>query len=549
MQEVTRPTTLKEKARELISFNRWVLASIVFFLFWKLFLVGILWNGRAIPPEPDDTYTYIADIAAVAQCHSWPCTYPGFSLADHSGTSYLTYSFLFGTLARITSLPAETIFYFSFYVGTVLLSLLLVPFLRSFTQDKNLIAWSTVFLAFYHGTGETHGFFWVVPSFFATLFFMALTTFVIDNERSFIRPWMSPVLVLFFVFGHPMSVYLSSLFAFYCFFLWVFQKSIGPGVLKRATLIIALALLFSWGQTLYLSKVSQKNFYGLDQSLQQATATIKSALVSDVSPTEKPGYAVTAPETFSQNIFLQRVATLNAAYFRWIFPHWIGIAVLATCLLLIAHKNQHRLLSFYLSSLFLFVTSTLLSQFGFRSSIIVWPATFVVYAFGSWYLLQYACSLTRPWIRRASVSFALLGTFGFFLINAIFGIAINTGINLRHKISIDRGFAKYIEENTLPGTAINLSPILLRTQEGSSLFFRNNNVPMADYPDYIAVINEAKNAENPEKDSTIRKLSAAVATRLGIGIRQTRAAAPPAIPQGYSLEKEYGLVEVYRKNQ
>jgi len=107
-----------------------VLSSVImFFILWKFFLIHILWQDRSFPPEPDDSYNYISQIAAIADCKGFHfCSYPGVSMGDSTGFVYLSYRLFFGWLAKITQLSSQTIYHFGFYLGTLFLAFTLYPF-------------------------------------------------------------------------------------------------------------------------------------------------------------------------------------------------------------------------------------------------------------------------------------------------------------------------------------------------------------------------------------------------------------------------------------
>src|SRR3989304_1694939 len=110
-------------------------------------------------------------------------------LSSRTGCVYLSYRLFFGWLAKITQLSSQTIYHFGFYLGTLFLAFTLYPFIKIFSNNKNLIAWSIFFLSLYHGLGETHGFFWVVPSFFSVLLFLILATYTVRNEVK-LKAWL-----------------------------------------------------------------------------------------------------------------------------------------------------------------------------------------------------------------------------------------------------------------------------------------------------------------------------------------------------------------------
>jgi hypothetical protein len=180
-----------EVYKEYVHKEKWFLAAILFFIVWKFFLISVLWQDRTIPPEPDDSYNYLTQIASIAECTIEGCSSTNITLQNSSGFNYLTYRVFFGAIGNITNLPIQTVYYLSFYFGIIFLISILIPFLKSFSQNRLLIAWSIFFLSFYHGFGETHGFFWVVPSFYFVVFFFVLALLIMRDEIQL------PILALF----------------------------------------------------------------------------------------------------------------------------------------------------------------------------------------------------------------------------------------------------------------------------------------------------------------------------------------------------------------
>lgn len=540
--------------QRILKEHRWLFSAAVFFVLWKFLLIGILWNERAIPPEPDDSYEYIAHIASVSRCDSGiTCPYPGVSFSDHSGFSYLSYRLFLGGIGRIFDIPPETLYHFGFFLGTILLLPVLIMFLRSLTPNKHLVAWSVFFLAFYHGTGETHGFFWVVPSFFSALLFFLLFS-LISGKQALSRKFLlcAGITTIAFVFSHPMSVYITLILPLFALVLFVLSRHIDKVMIVKIVFIISISILASLGQGQYLKQKSQINYYGINQSMQQTRESIENIIFPDTAKerTSKAyvlGYSVT--RHLDAGLFYQRLETLRVTYFRYITPHWLALLPFLAALWILWKKQEYRVISLYTSSLTFFVTATFFHEFGFRSAIILWPMTFVLFAFASWHGLSFVLNVQNRILRKTLLFVGVFGVIAFFVANAILGLVFNINVNARNRYPLDESFSKYLLKKTSSRDTINLSPILVRTAGGSRLYFRNNFVPLSKNPKYFAVIDPSTETPNPEKISRLRSLARPVARLFGIPLEDPLPPAPPDIPNGYALDATFGVIKIYRNIQ
>ena len=113
----------KEKIKCFLNENKWVIAALVFFIVWKFIFIAVLWNDRLSPPEPDDSYTYINQIAAVKYCPHILCEYPAASFINSGGFIYLSYRVFLGIISKLLFLTPTQTYHLGFYIGTVLISL------------------------------------------------------------------------------------------------------------------------------------------------------------------------------------------------------------------------------------------------------------------------------------------------------------------------------------------------------------------------------------------------------------------------------------------
>ena len=540
--------------QRILKGHQWLFSAAIFFVFWKFFLIGILWSDRAIPPEPDDSYEYVAHIASVSRCDSGiTCPYPGVSFSDHSGFSYLSYRLFLGGIGRIFDIPPEILYHFGFFLGTILLLPVLVIFLRSLTPNKHLVAWSIFFLAFYHGTGETHGFFWVVPSFFSALLFFLLF-FLVSGKQALSRKFLlyTGTATIAFVFSHPMSVYITLILPLFSLTFFAISRHIDKILIQKILIVVSISLFASLGQGQYLKQKSQINYYGITQSAQQTKESIENIIFPDTAKerTSKAyilGYSVT--RHLDTGLFYQRLETLRVTYFRYVTPHWLALLPFLVALWILWKKQEYHVISLYASSLVFFIAATFFHEFGFRSAIILWPVTFVLFAFASWHGFSFVLNMQNRILRKTLLFVGVFGAIAFFIANAILGLTFNINVNTRNHYPLDEGFSKYLLKKTSPRDTINLSPILVRTAGGSKLYFRNNFVPLSKNPKYFAVIDPSLETPHLQESSTLRSLARPATRLFGIPLEDPSIPASPDIPNGYTLDATFGVIKIYRNIQ
>lgn len=541
--------------QRILKEHRWLFFAAIFFVLWKFFLIGILWSDRSIPPEPDDSYEYVAHIASVSHCDSGiTCPYPSVSFSDHSGFSYLSYRLLLGGIGRIFDIPPETLYHFGFFLGTILLLPVLIMFLRSLTPNKHLVAWSVFFLALYHGTGETHGFFWVVPSFFSALLFFLLFSLV-SGKQALSRKFLfyTGTATIAFVFSHPMSVYITLILPLFALTFCALSRHIDKMLIQKILIVVSISILASLGQGQYLKQKSQINYYGINQSMQQTRESIENIIFPDTAKERTPkayvlGYSVT--RHIDAGLFRQRLETLRVTYFRYIAPHWLALLPFLVALWILWKKQEYHVISLYVSSLVFFVVATFFHEFGFRSAIILWPMTFVLFAFASWHGFSFVLNIQNRILRKTLLFVGVFGIITFFVANAILGLVFNINANARNHYPLDESFSEYLLKKTSPRDTINLSPVLTRTSGGSKLYFRNAFVPISKGPKYFALIDpSSKTRKLQEKSSSLRALARPVTRLFGIPLEDPPPLVSPEIPTGYILDAEFGVIKIYRKIQ
>ncbi len=526
-----------DKIRRFLSENKWVILASVFFIVWKFFLIGILWQGRIAPPEPDDSYIYTGYINSVVQCPTFLCNYPYINFNSYEGFTYLSYRIIFGGIAKIAHLNPIQMFHISFYMGTILLLPILIFLLTKFTKNKSLIALSIFFLALFHGSGSYHGFYWVVPSFFATaLFFLIFSLIFSKNYYRYIYLF---ILVPIYIFMHPISIYTIAIFPLFFIFYSICEKNINTAILKNVFFIIFVSLLTYIPFSIYESHAIIRNPLSIEQTLSTTTTTIqKEATGANQKKISQP--------TLSAQIF-PGMDGIITSYIKWLFPHWIGMILFILFLSLIIYHKNVKLLSLYFSTL-LFVFLSSLNEFGYRSLVLLWPITFIFYAFGTYYLFIFIDDKIKNRRLRA-LMFVLvsIGIFLFATLNIFYSIAINRNTNARNDIALNETFTTYLFNHTDKTSEISYSEKLLSSYSlNTQLLSRGyaNTIPDATY--YVQLKNT-----NPEiyESQDLSNFFNFFSKLLGASrTKPTNKTQEQNIPN-FILEKTFNNISIYKNSK
>jgi len=165
-----------------------LLFSLLFFILLRFFWIHDTFSRRVIPPEPDDSYHYLYQIRWLSE---FPLKTPpptviplkeslestpevNWDIRYFMSTiePYLGWAYPLGKIQALFQLTPEATFQTAFYLGTLVAAFLL--FLIGMSLPEKLAPWAIFSLAFFTGDGSYHGFFWVVPSLFTFLIFLAL---------------------------------------------------------------------------------------------------------------------------------------------------------------------------------------------------------------------------------------------------------------------------------------------------------------------------------------------------------------------------------------
>lgn len=190
-----------KETSSLIKHNKYLILAIIFFLAYRTFFTWLLFTGRSVPPEPDDSYFYLAASKIFPTIN----TFEDFRLFYFSAWIRLLALFIGNNL--------ELAYKLNFYIGPLIMIYPLYFFISKLSHKKLEVAFLVFIITLFSGSGQYHGFYWVVPSFYHfTAFLLLLGYIVSDKKESLAKIALASFL---FIFSHPTSLFVSLIFYVY----------------------------------------------------------------------------------------------------------------------------------------------------------------------------------------------------------------------------------------------------------------------------------------------------------------------------------------------
>lgn len=151
------------------------------------------------------------------------------------------WAYFLGKCSNIFGFSSYQAFSYNFYLGIFLMGITLFIFLKTFGKNSWYTTIALLFFAVYSGGGSYHGFFWVVPSFYALMIFMLLCSAIRSKKWQLWALLLVPILL----FVHVSSLYLL------CLFISTFGfYSIMNGQIKKYSFVILTVIIIAtvfWG--------------------------------------------------------------------------------------------------------------------------------------------------------------------------------------------------------------------------------------------------------------------------------------------------------------
>lgn len=352
-------------------------AAIIFFLVVQLWMSWFLWQRRGnIPPAFDDSYFYITKIDLIVTHGSLLPDLPGLSQGQilDFALQNATYTVTFGGAARLLGVDASTIYYWSFFIGKVVLLLALLFFLARLGLSLLEQAASMVVLAPFSGEAAIHGFFWVVPSFWLFILFLVIVGFLIRPPVRLRGYLLGLLLSVLFFFLHPLSLWAA--LVLFLFFILITtldkeSKKILPG---RLPFVVGFVIGVVLSELLVVLLPSLRNEQQTIQSIvvqlsDQITDRSFIALSDSASP-------------FLRGV-LEKVPGLWImwrSYLRFILLPPVAILLVWTAWKLWCQNR--RLLTMLFVTTLLGVLATAIHPFGYRTVEFIWPTTLIMLTIG-----------------------------------------------------------------------------------------------------------------------------------------------------------------------
>lgn len=374
---------MSEKILSFIKNNKWIIIASIFFISWKFFLITIQFENGLGDKRFNDAFVYIKHIETIANCPSAIfCKEFMDSFDGYGGFEHLTYRLFFGTLSHILNASPLQIFYLSFYLGIILLVPTLVIFLKNINPDKKLIAFSLFFLALFNGAGSYHGFFWIVPSFFALLIFFIVFSIIIGNYKN----WKIYLFLLIpaLIYTHFLGLYMLSVLVFFFALKYIFTNEIDKLMLKKIFFLIIITTIFYVPTALYLkNSIYGGNPYGIESLVKNSGRNALSEKITSILNLEKK-----QDSTFIFKKMFPGFEQVSTDYIDWVFPHSLALIPFFITILILIYYNQYVMLSVFFSAT-IFTLLSSINIFAVRSLILLWPITYLFYAYGIWFSIKF----------------------------------------------------------------------------------------------------------------------------------------------------------------
>jgi len=206
-------------------------------------------------------------------------------------------------------------FHLNFYIGILLMGGTLLLYVRKTDSSITFTVTALLLLAFYEGKGSYHGFFWVVPSFYAVMLFL-LAAVALFNSRHHYRYGLPLVLLL--LLTHSTGIYHVAVLAMALVINnMLFNRN--PEGLKTTLLLAAIGLIVVVvSEFLYAQGILAKSFLSILKAHSSINATDSATLWSG---TAKP-LLLNMLEPFTRHDFTK--------YFAGIYTPVVGYGIYQT---------------------------------------------------------------------------------------------------------------------------------------------------------------------------------------------------------------------------
>lgn len=386
----------------LINNNKYLIIAFVFFLSYRFFFTWLLFNGRNVPPEPDDSYFYLSTATRLIN----PQSFEDFRL--------LPFSLWLNLISLATGQSMEKAYEINFYLGAIIMFFVLYYLLKKVEVSKIKRLFLIVIMSLYSGSGSYHGFYWVVPSFYQLgLFFILLTFILLGEKQNFKKIFLFSLL---FIFIHPTSIFISTIFLIYAVLTYLINKNFFNKIKHN------LIFLF-----IFLT-ISYFGYYLLGRPFSHSE-----------SPESFESISKLISNFLQGNINFQALPTIQKEYFSIFFFHPLSTIAFFLMFVFVYLEKKVQLLILYLSTLLLVTISTIL-PYGWRTLSLLWPITFLIIGYS---LIGLYGFLKRHF--RQLKNFMLIPIIALIILSTSFNLIGIKSMNTRNDYQWDRSCPEKIE--------------------------------------------------------------------------------------------------------
>lgn len=540
----------RKKLGRFIKENKWIIIVFVVFIFWKFFLISVLWKNRLSPPEPDDSFVYITHIESARQCSFFSSCKDSLIPRNHPlAYSHLTYGFFWGGLAKITGANSENIFHISFYIGTFFLVVTLVFFLQKITSDKKLIAFSLFFFLLFNGSGSYHGFFWVVPSFFALLFFIALLAFFLSDSKY----WK-----LAFIIIIPLAIFIHIIFLYFLLVIFMFpfvkatlEKKFDMLLIRKVFFTFFISIITYLPLSLFFNLKSYPGMqYGVETLSSQIITSSKESIKSHLPPENKE-------IMIKEKSVLKKIAKktqfpsfqkIKDNYLKWMFLNPIGMLAFLIVITVLLKNKQINIVALYLSSL-IFTLSSSVYENGYRSLLLMWPITFFFLSFGFWFLFKLINEkINSKMYSNCAKAIVLIAICFFTALNLFYSFFWNQFANQKKNYNLDSEYASYLKKNIRKDELIMYGSKVFKSLgnlNGTRSIKKTNDINLASY--YLNVRSDTSTYTSSNLNNFLEILSKTFGIVRSISQEQTSSKKETSSEKFFLIE-QFGDILIYKKS-
>ncbi len=330
-----------------------------------------LWKDRHLLPEPDDAYTYVYSAKALKESPSVVTSFPGLPKRSSTNLTYFTYRYLLIGWQALTGQEWEQAFKFLFYVGSFVMIFAVLSFVRSF--GRGFLDWflGSLALLLFVGTGTYHGFYWVVPSFFALYFFL-----VLFRSLFWLHSWWAKgVLLGAFIMAHPLSFWLLGVFLLFAFLCMLFEKAFVKKQILRVLAFVGLGFVITvfFNLALFWRGADITYGYGPMKIIRNMPRASKILIKKEKS--------LSRGEQNFQQKSLGSWEVIKRDLFGVLFANYLVGSLFVLNLLWLFWRKRFGALSLGLA-LFVFVLGVSFYPYGYRSLLFLWPVLYLLVGLG-----------------------------------------------------------------------------------------------------------------------------------------------------------------------